>query len=114
MAIILFSQNVKKIDNLKDAWDISYTYTGEVKDGKPNGMGVAKYSSGNVLRYVGSFVNGIYSGKGTMFFNDGAFLSGEWKNGKLNGKGSNYNSSGGLYIGEFIQGAKSGKGVMFY
>ena len=42
VSTILFAQNVKKIENLKDGWDVSVTYTGEIKDGKPNGMGVAK------------------------------------------------------------------------
>src|SRR6185436_11142849 len=88
VSTILFAQNVKKIESLKDGWDVSYSYTGEMKDGKPNGMGVAKYKSGNAIRYVGGFLNGRYNGRGTMFFNNGAFLTGEWKNGKLNGKGS--------------------------
>jgi len=111
---ILLAQNVKKIENLKDGWDLSFTYTGEVKDGKPNGMGVAKYKSGNVVRYVGSFVNGMYSGRGTMFFDNGVFLSGEWKNGKLSGKGANLTENGSLYIGDFSNGVKNGKGFLFY
>ena len=110
----LFAQNVKKIENVKDGWDVSYTYTGEVKDGKPNGMGVGKYSSGNAIRYVGSFVNGMFNGKGTMFFKNGVFLSGEWKSGKLNGKGTFLSETGALYIGEFVNGMKSGKGILFY
>ena len=111
---ILFAQNVKKIENLKDGWDVSYSYTGEIKDGKPSGMGVAKYKSGNAIRYVGSFQNGMYNGKGTMFFKEGAFLTGEWKNGKLNGKGSFLTETGILYIGEFVSGVKQGKGILFY
>ena len=77
-------------------------------------MGVATYKSGNAIRYVGSFVNGIYNGKGTMFFKDGIFLTGEWKNGKLNGKGSFLSESGVLYIGDFINGVKEGKGILFF
>ena len=115
VSTILFSQNVKKIENLKDGWDVSYTYTGEVKDGKPNGMGVAKYGAGgSAVRYVGGFQNGMYNGRGTLFFKDGVFLSGEWKNGKLNGKGSFLSEAGILYIGEFVNGVKQGKGVLFY
>ncbi len=114
VSAILFAQNVKKIENLKDGWDVSYSYTGEIKDGKPNGMGVAKYKSGNTVRYVGSFLNGMYNGKGTMFFKDGIFLTGEWKNGKLNGKGSFLSETGILYIGEFVNGVKQGKGILFY
>jgi len=114
VSTILFAQNVKKIENLKDGWDVSYSYTGEIKDGKPSGMGVAKYKSGNAIRYVGSFLNGMYNGKGTMFFKDGVFLTGEWKNGKLNGKGSFLSETGILYIGEFVNGLKQGKGILFY
>src|SRR6187200_2203876 len=114
VSAILFAQTVKKIENIKDGWNVSVNYTGEVKDGKPNGMGVATYKSGNAIRYVGSFVNGMYNGKGTMFFKDGIFLTGEWKNGKLNGKGSFLSESGVLYIGDFINGVKEGKGILFY
>ena len=114
VSTILFAQNVKKIENLKDGWDVSYSYTGEIKDGKPSGMGVAKYKSGKAIRYVGSFLNGMYNGKGTMFFKDGVFLTGEWKNGKLNGKGSFMSETGILYIGEFVNGLKQGKGILFY
>lgn len=110
----LNAQNVKKIENLKDQWQLTFNYTGEVKDGKPNGMGVAKYASGNVVRYVGSFVNGMYNGKGTMFFDDGAFLTGMWKNGKLSGKGSNLNADGSLFIGEFSNGVKNGQGLLVF
>ena len=110
----LFSQSIKKIKNLKDVWDLTYNYSGEVKDGKPNGMGVALYKSGNVIRYAGSFVNGMYNGKGTMFFSGDAFLTGEWKNGKLNGKGTNLTATGALYVGDFANGIKSGKGILFY
>ncbi|HMK17067.1 MAG TPA: hypothetical protein VK492_02610 [Chitinophagaceae bacterium] len=114
VSTILFAQNVKKIENLKDGWDVSYSYTGEVSAGKSNGMGVAKYKSGNAVRYVGGFLNGMYNGRGTMFFKEGAFLTGEWKNGKLNGKGSFLSETGILYIGEFVNGVKQGKGVLFY
>jgi len=113
-SITLLAQNVKRIENLKDGWDVTYTYTGEVKDGKPNGMGAANYKSGNVIRYVGNFANGMYNGKGTMLFKEGVFLSGEWKNGKLNGKGSFFSESGILYIGDFVNGQKQGKGILFY
>jgi hypothetical protein len=112
--IQLLAQNVKKIEKLTDAFNLTYNYTGEVKDGKPNGMGVASYVSGNVIRYAGNFVNGMYAGKGTMIFDNGAFLTGNWKNGKLNGKGANLTADGGLYIGDFLNGLKNGKGTLFF
>jgi hypothetical protein len=42
VSTILFAQNVKKIENLKDGWDVSITYTGEIKDGKPKWNGCCK------------------------------------------------------------------------
>ena len=115
LSTILFSQNIKRIENLKDAWDLTYTYTGEVKNGKPDGMGVATYSSGNASRYVGNFSNGMYNGKGVMLFKDSvSFLAGEWRGGKLNGKGANLMSGGSIYIGDFANGVKNGRGVLFY
>lgn len=112
--LVLKAQGTRRLENQKDAWDLTYVYTGEVKNGKPNGMGVAKYASGNVVRYVGNFVNGVYTGKGTMFFDNGAFLTGNWSNGKLNGKGTNLTADGTLYIGDFSDGVKNGKGVLIY
>jgi hypothetical protein len=112
--IQLLAQNVKKIEKLTDAFNLTYNYTGEIKDGKPNGMGVASYISGNVIRYAGNFVNGMYNGKGTMIFNNGAFLTGTWKNGKLNGKGTNLTAEGSLYIGDFLNGLKNGQGTLFF
>ena len=112
--LALKAQSTRRLENQKDAWGLTYIYTGEVKNGKPNGMGVAKYASGNVVRYAGSFVNGFYTGKGTMFFDNGAFLTGNWSNGKLNGKGTNLTADGTLYIGDFADGIKSGKGILIY
>lgn len=108
------AQNTGILKNQKDAWDIEYTYTGELKNGVPNGMGVAQYSNGTVTRYVGNFVNGFYNGKGVMLFENGAFLCGTWKNGKLNGKGTNLTNDGQLYIGDFLNGLKNGQGILFY
>jgi hypothetical protein len=98
LSTILFAQNVKRIENIKDGWGVSVNYTGEIKDGKPNGMGVATYKSGNAKRYVGSFVNGMYNGKGTMFFDNGGIPYRRMEEWKLNGKGSFLSESGVLYI----------------
>jgi hypothetical protein len=111
MALAAISQNLKRITGLKDAWGVEINYTGEVKNGKPDGYGVAMYLTGNPLRYAGSFVNGVYEGKGTLFFKDGAILTGTWKKGKLNGKGMNIHSDKSIYVGDFINGEKNGKGV---
>lgn len=110
----VIAQTTKRLEKQTDAWGLTYTYTGEVKNGKPNGMGIAKYASGNVVKYAGSFVNGFYTGRGTMFFDNGAFLTGNWSNGKLNGKGANLTADGTLYVGDFSDGIKNGRGTLIY
>lgn len=103
-----------KIENLKDAWDVSINYVGEIKNGKPNGLGMAIYSNDYVMHYVGYFVNGKYEGKGVLLYKDGFFLSGEWKAGKLNGQGAQLTSDKDFYIGGFVNGQKSGFGTYMY
>jgi len=108
------AQTTGKITGLKDSWGETITYMGEIKNKQPNGIGVAKYNNGHALRYAGSFLNGLYNGKGTMVFSDGSFLTGEWKNGKLNGKGANLTKNGNFYSGNFSDGKKEGKGYLLY
>ncbi len=104
-------RTVGKLTGLKDVWGTSITYTGEINNGKPNGFGVAVYDkNATAIRYVGDFVDGVMSGKGTMTFKNGAFLSGDWKNGKMNGKGVNVNSEGTFYQGGMKDGVRSGYG----
>lgn len=103
-----------RIENLKDAWDEPVTYVGEVKNGKPDGLGLFIYQNGFALRYAGFFVEGQPQGKGTMLLNDGAVLSGEWAKGKLSGPGANLTSGGDLYFGQFTNGAKNGKGTLIF
>lgn len=116
MAIIGLGQPpvTMRIDNLKDAWGEPVIYVGQVKNGKPNGLGTFVYRNAYALRYVGYFVDGKPAGKGALVFNGGNFLWGEWKNGKLNGKGANLNASGDLYVGNFVDGEKSGYGNLFF
>lgn len=110
----LFAQKIGKLTALKDAWNESYDYTGEVLNGKPHGMGVAKYSNGNVTRYVGQFENGLFSGKGVMLFENGTFSAGNWGKGKLHGKGGYTTSGGAFFAGELVNGKRNGQGVLIY
>lgn len=98
----------------KDAWGVGYEYIGELKNGKPDGWGIARYENGNVIRYVGQFRNGFYSGKGVLLFTDSVFLAGQWKDGKLNGQGTNYTKNGTIYFGNFGGGLKNGRGLLVY
>ena len=52
-------------------------YQGQVKDGKPNGLGDNFYTNGS--KYVGGWENGKYQGQGTFTKPDGTKYVGSWK-----------------------------------
>ena len=78
-------------------------YQGQVKDGKPNGLGVIIYLTG--WKYVGEWKNGKENGKGTItFFHNGSKYEGEYKNGEI-WNGTYYDSDGDI-IGKFVNGKR--------
>lgn len=103
-----------RLENQKDAWDETGTYIGEVKGGKPNGLGVFIYHNEVALRYAGYFTDGLPQGKGVLLLKNGAFIWGDWVKGKPGGKGANLTDRGDLYIGQFAEGVKSGFGSLIY
>ena len=60
--------------------DTQPKYQGQIKDGKPNGLGVIFDPNGS--KYVGSWGNGKWNGQGTHTWKDGSKFVGEWKDGK--------------------------------
>jgi hypothetical protein len=85
------------------------TYTGELKDGEPNGKGTLKLKNGDV--YIGAFVKGSFNGKGLYTWEDGSTYEGDFENDLFHGTGTMKFSDGGVYVGAFEDGALSGKGV---
>ena len=83
-------------------------YQGQVKDGKPNGLGVIFDPNGS--KYVGSWMNGEQNGQGTETFPNGEKYVGEYKDGKPNGQGT-FNSGGSKYVGEYKDGLPNGQGT---
>ena len=77
-------------------------YKGQVKDGKPEGIGILIYKDGR--KYEGNWKNGIWNGRGKYTFNDGFGYEGEWKNGVENGMGILTYLNGDKYEGEFKNG----------
>ena len=59
--------------------DTQPKYQGQVKDGRPNGLGVIFDPNGS--KYVGSWENGKWNGQGTYSWKDGSKFVGEWKDG---------------------------------
>jgi len=75
-------------------------YKGEVKNTKPNGLGIMTYPSGK--RYLGEWKKGKRNGYGTATLPNGIKYVGEYKEGKM-WNVTKYNSEG-KYLGEFKNG----------
>ena len=85
--------------------DTNPVYKGDVKDGKPDGLGFLIYPDGR--KYVGGWKDGERNGQGTftIIFRDfGIKYVGEWKDGKKNGQGTQTNIDGTMYEGEWKDG----------
>ena len=78
-------------------------YKGDVKDGKPNGLGILIYLTG--IKYVGEWKEGKLNGQGAAIEPNGRKLDGEWKNGKpWNGT---YYCKDGKICGKWVNGKHS-------
>lgn len=67
--------------NVQRSKDGNFKYIGELKNGKPNGLGI---HIGKNTIYCGDFVDGEYSGKGYLLFKDTEnIMYGEWRKHKL-------------------------------
>lgn len=87
-------------------------YYGEIKKGKPNGLGMAIYSNRNT--YEGEFVDGKRHGYGIFKTYDGERYEGDWLDDQRHGKGVFVNLNGDKYEGDWAYGKKHGHGVMTY
>jgi hypothetical protein len=94
------ADNSKKTDNARvekwhkcygkfivqfDAFQKGDAYEGEFLNGKLNGYGIHKSTSGNV--YAGAFKNGQYNGVGALVSADGIKFSGRYADGRRKGYG---------------------------
>ena len=78
----------KKTCEFTTATGTPYTYEGELKNGKPNGRGVALYHGeyeGD--KYDGEWKDGKKHGHGVHTWANGSKYDGEWKDGKRHGHG---------------------------
>ena len=84
-------------------------YQGDVKNGKPNGVGIGIYKDG--WKYIGEWKNGKRHGQGTRTWKSVSKYVGEWKNGKRHGQGTFTKISGNNYVGEWKDGKRHGQGT---
>ena len=75
-------------------------YQGQVKDGKPNGLGSLTYPDGS--KYVGEYKDGKYHGQGTYTLTNGSKYVGEWRENK-SWNGKEYDKKGNI-IGKYVNG----------
>ena len=74
-------------------------YTGDVKNGKPDGQGTETFPDGS--KYIGEWIGGKPTGQGTQTYYDGENYVGLFKDGKYHGQGTYTFSDGGKFVGEF-------------
>jgi hypothetical protein len=88
------------------------TYTGPVRDGKPEGSGAWLRPDGS--SYTGEFKNGVPSGHGTLRSERGDLYDGDFADGYATGTGNMTFSTGKMraYGGEVINATPQGKGVL--
>ena len=59
------------------------SYSGDVKDGKPNGHGSVVFNNDDIQErktFEGTWVNGKRDGPGRMVWQNGEEFTGDWKN----------------------------------
>ncbi len=74
-------------------------YTGDVKNGKPDGQGTETFPDGS--KYIGEWIGGKPTGQGTQTYYDGDKYVGLFKDGKYHGQGTYTFSDGGKFVGEW-------------
>jgi serine/threonine protein kinase len=87
-------------------------YTGDLKDGKPEGKGVYTAASGS---YDGEWKNGLPNGQGKLVRNNNwqREYTGGFKDGKFDGFGIMIDEDKNTYEGEWKDGMKNGKGTEY-
>lgn len=102
------------IEQSANGTSVSYAgdvYTGELKNGVPDGTGQITFASGD--KYIGSFKDGKQDGKGKLIYADGRVYEGDFKQDRLDGQGT-YTTSELTYVGTFKNDCFEGNGVMTF
>ena len=87
-----------------------FRYEGDIRDGKPNGVGTISFTWGDA--YAGEVINANPNGNGVMKYVDGSVYSGHFKDGRPDGQGKMTTPDGGWYEGSWKDGNRSGQGTL--
>ena len=86
-----------------------YTYYGEFKNNKKEGLGTIEWNDGS--KYQGEFTNNHMNGYGMIEFPDKNFYQGEIKNGKMDGFGEFFWGHTKKYVGYYKNDKRNGFGI---
>jgi hypothetical protein len=92
--------------------DESATYEGELVNGVCEGLGVLRFSDGDIYR--GTWKNDKREGRGVHLFSNGNRYEGDYKNGNREGRGVYLWPSGSRYEGDWKNDDREGRGVHLF
>ncbi|HMR91050.1 MAG TPA: hypothetical protein PKC69_02000 [Chitinophagaceae bacterium] len=105
------------LENYKNSRGTYYNYWGPVKNGVPEGKGIAALNfSGKYAFYIGDFKNGLREGKGMMHWSSGYRYEGVWAGDTIGTGIAKYfiNSSGAYYEGGMAGQKYTGQGIFYF
>lgn len=91
-----------------DPRTIYSVYSGEIRDGRPDGQGRLEIRSGEV--FEGHWREGVLDGKGVHLDAVGDRYEGLFSGGLPNGEGRLLSATGEIFTGRFVDGLKHGRG----
>ena len=108
----IFGQNGLYGIGIENSVEGGYTYYGEFKNNKKEGIGTIIWKDGS--KYQGQFVNNLMNGYGMIEFPEKNFYQGEMRNGKMDGYGQFFWADKRKYIGNYKNDKRNGFGVYLY
>ena len=106
LAANLLERDKKKLEGKSTDGTWTYVYLGELKDDKPEGLGVRTWSHGE--KYEGTWKVGKQHGQGVCRYPSGQIYEGSWENDNYHGRGKMTYSDGrvedGLWRDDIFQG----------
>lgn len=99
-----------KNGNEQIAYADGTVYSGDIRNGMPEGRGTCKWSNGDT--YTGGFSNGTMNGQGTYVWANGEKYTGAFVNGLRTGQGIYTWPRGAQYKGEFSNDKFNGTGEL--
>ena len=85
-------------------------YYGETLNGVRSGNGILYYNNG--LRYEGDWKDGMRSGRGILLYPNGDKYEGEFHDDKMHGRGVLRYGDGDIFHGIWVNGLKTGVGIL--